>query len=76
MASVFRGQASAIARSVALLPALLFAIVANSAAMAQLSEQPALVVDPLMHTASIHDVAVDAAGRLAVTGSEDKTVRV
>ena len=35
-----------------------------------------LVVDPGMHTARIMSVAVDAAGRLAVTGSEDKTVRV
>jgi WD40 repeat protein len=76
MADIFRGQASAIARSLALLPALLFAIVANSAAMAQLSEQPMLVVDPGMHTAPITSVALDAAGRLAVTGSEDKTVRV
>jgi WD40 repeat protein len=76
MADIFRGQGSAIARSLALLPALLFAVCANPAAMAQLSEQPMLVVDPGMHTAPIRDVAVDAAGRLAVTGSDDKTVRV
>ena len=76
MADIFRGQGSAIARSLALLPALLFAVLANPAAMAQLSEQPMLVVDPGMHTAPIRDVAVDAAGRLAVTGSDDKTVRM
>jgi WD40 repeat protein len=76
MADIFRGQGSAIARSLALLPALLFAVCAHSAAMAQLSEQPMLVVDPGMHTAPIRAVAVDAAGRLAVTGSEDKTVRL
>ena len=76
MADIFRGQGSAIARSLALLPALLFAVLANPAAMAQLSEQPMLVVDPGMHTAPIRDVAVDAAGRLAVTGTDDKTVRM
>jgi WD40 repeat protein len=74
MAGIFRGQGSAIARSLALLPALLF--FANPAALAQLSEQPMLVVDPGMHTAPIRAVAVDAAGRLAVTGSDDKTVRL
>jgi WD40 repeat protein len=76
MADIFRGQGSAIARSLALLPALLFTVLANPAAMAQLSEQPMLVVDPGMHTAPIRAAAVDAAGRLAVTGSEDKTVRL
>jgi WD40 repeat protein len=76
MADIFRGEASAIARSVALLPALLFAVATTPSAIAQLSEQPMLVVDPGMHTASIRDLAVDAAGRLAVTGSHDKTVRV
>jgi WD40 repeat protein/uncharacterized caspase-like protein len=44
--------------------------------MAQLSEQPMLVVEPGMHTAAIRAVGVDAAGLLAVTGSYDKTVRV
>src|SRR6476620_7016464 len=76
MADIFRGQGSAIARLLALLPALMFAVCASPAAMAQLSEQPMLVVDPGMHTAPIIAVAVDAAGRLAVTGSHDKTVRV
>jgi Caspase domain/WD domain, G-beta repeat len=76
MAGIFRRQGSAIVRSFALMPALFFAVLANPAAMAQLSEQPVLVVDPGMHTAPISAVAVDAAGRLAVTGSHDKTVRV
>jgi DNA-binding beta-propeller fold protein YncE len=76
MAGIFRGQGSSIARSLALLPAFLFAVLANPAAMAQLSEQPMLVVEPGMHTAPIKSVDVDAAGRLAVTGSDDKTVRV
>src|SRR5262249_8280089 len=76
MAGIFRGQGSAIARSLALLPALLFAVVVAPAAMAQLYDQPLLVVEPGMHTAPIKAVAVDAAGHLAVTGSYDKTVRV
>jgi WD40 repeat protein len=76
MAGIFRGQGSAIARSLALLPALLFAVLANAPAMAQLSEQPMLVVEPGMHTAPIKSIDMDAAGRLAVTGSHDKTVRV
>jgi WD40 repeat protein len=44
--------------------------------MAQLYEQPALVVDPGMHTGPIKTVGVDAMARFAVTGSHDKTVRV
>jgi hypothetical protein len=76
MAGIFRGQGSSVARSLALLSALLFAIFANFAALAQLSEQPMLVVDPGMHTAQIKAVDVDAVGRLAVTGSYDRTVRV
>ena len=57
-----------------LLPLFLFAVL--SAAQAQLYEQPVLVVDPGMHTAPIKAVSVDAAGKLGVTGSDDKTVRV
>ncbi len=76
MADIFRGQGITIARSFALLPALLFAVLANPAALAQLYEQPMLVVDPGMHTAPITAADVDAAGRLAVTGSDDRTVRV
>ena len=51
-------------------------MVKAAAAMTPLYEQPMLVVDPDMHTARVNSVAVDAAGRLAVTGSWDKTVRV
>jgi WD40 repeat protein len=74
MACVFRGQGSGVAR--ALLPALLFVVFAIPAAQAQLYEQPVLIIDPGMHTAPIRDVGVDAAGRIAVTGSHDKTLRV
>jgi WD domain, G-beta repeat len=76
MAYIFRGQGGAITRPLALLATLTFAVLANPVAMAQLSEQPMLVVDPGMHTAQMKAVAVDAAGRLGVTGSYDKTVRV
>jgi WD40 repeat protein len=74
MARIFRGQASTITHSLVVLPALLFS--ALPSAMAQLYEQPVLVVDPDMHTAPIKSVGVDAAGRFIVTGSEDKTVRL
>src|SRR5262252_2416098 len=74
MARIFRSQVSSIAR--ALLLALLFVVFANPAVLAQLYEQPVLVIDPGMHTAPIHDIGVDAAARIAVTGSDDKTVRV
>src|SRR5258705_9183042 len=74
MAGIFRGQGSGVVR--ALLLALLFIVVASPAARAQLYEQPVLVIDPGMHTAPIRDVGVDAAGRIAVTGSWDKTLRV
>jgi WD40 repeat protein len=43
---------------------------------ASLYAQPVLVIDPSMHTAPIRDVGADAAGRIAVTGSDDKTLRV
>ena len=74
MARILRGQGSSIAR--VLLLALLFAVSPNPAAMAQLYEQPVLIIDPGMHTAQIKDVGADAAGRIAVTGSWDKTLRV
>jgi WD40 repeat protein len=73
MAGIFRGQGSSIARALSL--ALLFVGLANSA-LAQLYEQPVLIIDPGRHTAPIKGVAVDAAGRIAVTGAEDKTLRV
>jgi WD40 repeat protein len=43
---------------------------------APLYDHPVLIIDPGMHTAPIKDVGVDAAGRIAVTGSDDKTLRV
>jgi len=77
MARIFRGQGSAIVRiSLPLLLALLFAILSGAGVLAQLYDQPVLVIDPGMHTAPIKDVGVDVAGRIAVTGSWDKTVRV
>src|SRR5947209_3173441 len=45
-------------------------------AKSELYEQPMLVVDPDMHAAAIRCAAADATGRWAVTGSQDKTVRV
>jgi WD40 repeat protein len=42
----------------------------------QLYDRPVLVVDPGMHTAAIKRASGDAAGRWAVTGSNDKTVRI
>jgi WD40 repeat protein len=41
-----------------------------------LYDRPMLVLEPGMHTAPLMSAAVDAIGRYAVTGSEDKTVRV
>ena len=59
---------------------LLFAVspvwLRAQAATPGLSERPVLVLDPGMHTAPIIRADVDAAGRLAVTGFDDKTVRV
>jgi glucose/arabinose dehydrogenase len=74
MANIFRGQGSTIGRLLALLLTLLCTAMTNAGAMAQLYDQPVLVVDPGMHTADID--SVDAAGRFGVTGSEDKTVRL
>src|SRR5215831_1157931 len=39
-------------------------------------DHPVLIINPGMHTAPIRNVGVDAAGRIAVTGSDDRTVRV
>ncbi len=41
-----------------------------------LYDRPVLVIDPGMHTAMIRRADADAVGCWAVTGSEDKTVRV
>ncbi len=41
-----------------------------------LYDRPVLVFDPGMHTAPIKRADVDADGRFAVTGSDDRTVRI
>src|ERR1700730_1876755 len=41
-----------------------------------LFDRPVLAVDPGMHTGLIRSLAVDAGGRFAVTGSDDRTVRI
>jgi WD40 repeat protein len=41
-----------------------------------LFDRPVLVVDPGMHTASIKRASADEDGRWAVTGSNDKTIRI
>ncbi|HZZ22975.1 MAG TPA: caspase family protein [Roseiarcus sp.] len=41
-----------------------------------LYDRPVLAIDPGMHTAKIWSQAVDAAGRFAVTGGDDPTVRI
>jgi WD40 repeat protein len=46
------------------------------AAPTGLYDRPVLVVDPGMHNALIRRAAADQEGRWAVTGSDDKTVRV
>jgi WD40 repeat protein len=42
----------------------------------QLYDRPVLVVDPGTHTATIRSASADRDGRWAVTGSDDKTVRI
>jgi WD40 repeat protein len=39
-------------------------------------DRPVLTIEPGMHTAPIFDAAVDADGHFAVTGAQDKTVRI
>jgi hypothetical protein len=41
-----------------------------------LYDRPVLAIDPGAHTAGIRSQAVDAEGRFAVTGGDDRTVRV
>lgn len=41
-----------------------------------LHDRPVLVLDPGFHTAPINRADTDAAGRIALTGSDDRTVRV
>lgn len=75
MAGIFRGQIGRLGRTS--LVALVIAVLASPGLRAeQLYDQPVLVIEPGMHTAPIKGVAVDAAGRIAATGSWDKTVRI
>jgi WD40 repeat protein len=39
-------------------------------------DRPVLIVDPGMHTDQINEIAIDQRGRLLVTSSSDKTVRI
>ena len=41
-----------------------------------LYDRPVLAVDPGMHTATLKAQAVDAEGQYAVTGGDDRTVRI
>jgi WD40 repeat protein len=79
MAQVWRHR-RAIAAALSALAAVIFA-----PAFAQdqgpkkgtdLYDRPVLAVDPGMHTARIETLAVDASGRFAVTGSDDRTARI
>src|SRR5438094_595148 len=79
MAQVCRHR-RAVAASLSALATLIFA-----SAFAQdqgpknrtdLYDRPVLAVDPGMHTARIETLAVDAGGRFAITGSDDRTARI
>jgi WD40 repeat protein len=79
MAQVWRHRC-AIAAAVSALAAVIF-----GPALAQdqrpkngtdLYDRPVLAVDPGMHTGEVRSLAVDAGGRFAVTGSDDRTVRI
>ena len=78
MASILGSQTRAITLIFALLVCLLTEPTPATAAGGTpgLYESPVLVVDPGMHTAQIWRADVDSAGRAAVTGSDDKTIRI
>lgn len=57
------------------LPYLTLALALTPPALAQ-DDAPILRIETGMHTAPIHSIDTDAAGRFLVTGSHDKTVRV
>ncbi len=79
MAQVWRHR-RAIAATLSVLAALIFAPAfaqdQGPKKGADLYERPVLAVDPGMHTAQIKSLAVDAGGHFAVTGSNDRTVRI
>ena len=72
----FASGAHCIRTLAALLTVLFGAVSANAQDTSALYDQPVLVIDPGMHTAPINRADVDKAGRFAVTGSSDKTVRI
>jgi Caspase domain/WD domain, G-beta repeat len=77
MAGIRRDQARPIVLAATLLGAPLFVILLSPSAAAQsLYHEPVLTIDSGRHSAPIWSAAVDAAGHFAVTGSDDKTVRV
>jgi WD40 repeat protein len=77
MAGIRRGQGCPVVLAATLLGAPLFVMLSCASAGAQsLYHQPVLTIDSGKHSAPIWSAAADAAGRFAVTGSEDKTVRV
>ena len=55
---------------------LLLGLSTLAAAAGELPSEPMLRIDGGMHTASIRRLDVSADGKILVTGSEDKTVRV
>jgi hypothetical protein len=74
MARIFRSQGRLIGRPLAVLRAVLFAVVTNAAAMAQLYDHPVLVVDPGMHNGmiSIEELTAYVGDRLSqlTTGAQ------
>src|SRR5262249_53937229 len=51
-------------------------ITSNDTTMPFLYEYPTLVADPGLHTEVIRGAAIDKAGTIVVTGSDDKSIRV
>ena len=66
----------AIVAATALMTALTTALFGAPAVGQDLYDRPSLAVDPRTHTAAIQSLAVDAAGRFAITGAGDRTVRI
>ena len=71
-----RAIAAALLGLAALVFATVFAQDQGSNDGTDLYDRPVLAIDPGMHSASIWTQAVDAAGRFAVTGGGDRTVRI
>jgi WD40 repeat protein len=77
MARLFDSPSALVAELCLAFLALSSAIIPVNAEVPQaLFDYPTLVADPGLHTGVIRSAAVDNAGRLAVTGAEDKTVRI